>query len=112
LIQTFIYHIFYQVHLFIKNKGGSFGKLIQPIGLHGNYFWGGSYHNEGKGFMGFLGTQGMYCSSINSDINVDDFVFYTPWEGDNILFFKNLIPFREFNNFTFYDFWETYRDGS
>ncbi len=85
--------------------GGWAGDPIGPTGLRKNPFW----DSDDKNFMNQLPNQALLCSSDQSNLQVGDFVFYQPWEGDGMLEFKQLVLLRQ-NKII--GEWETYRGGN
>lgn len=79
-----------QVSYFMLD-GGWPGELVSPLGLKKNYWW-----DENKlGYSNLLPNQSILSSSNETNVNVDDFVFYHPWEGDGMLCFKKLVLYRQ-----------------
>ena len=85
--------------------GGWAGEPVAPTGLRKNPFW----DSDDKNFMNQLPNQALLCSSDQNNLQVDDFVFYQPWEGDGMLEFKKLVLIRQSK---IVGEWETYRGGN
>ena len=71
--------------------GGWPGEPTGPEGLKRNYWW----DENDLGYTNLLPNQSVLSSSDENNVNVGDFVFYHPWEGDGMLCFKKLVLYRQ-----------------
>ncbi|CAF1922307.1 unnamed protein product [Rotaria magnacalcarata] len=86
-------------------SGGWPGELVGPVGLKRNHWW----DENDLGYTNQLPNQSILSSSDENNLNVSDFVFYHPWEGDGMLCFKKLVLYKE-NSIV--GEWNTYKGGN
>ncbi|CAF3977676.1 unnamed protein product, partial [Rotaria magnacalcarata] len=86
-------------------SGGWPGELVGPVGLKRNHWW----DENDLGYTNQLPNQSILSSSDENNLNVSDFVFYHPWEGDGMLCFKKLVLYKE-NSIV--GEWDTYKGGN
>ncbi|HNO49247.1 MAG TPA: alanine racemase [Chitinophagales bacterium] len=81
--------------------GGWAGETIAPTGLYRNTFW----DSEPKTVKNILPNQSILSSSKESHLEVGDYVFTNPWEGDALLYFRKILCYQshqivgQWNNF-------------
>ena len=85
--------------------GGWPGELAAPEGIQRNPFW----DENDKGFSNMLPNQSTLSSSDENNLQVGDFVFTHPWEGDGMLVFGTLSLYRDGN---IVGQWKTYKGGN
>ncbi|CAF1036763.1 unnamed protein product [Adineta steineri] len=85
--------------------GGWPGELVSPVGLKRNHWWDGN----NRGYTNLLPNQAIVSSSDKNNINVNDFIFYHPWEGDGMLCFKKIILYRQSS---IAGEWDTYKGSN
>lgn len=85
--------------------GGWPGEVVSPSGIQKNSFW----DENDKGYSNLLPNQSILSSSDKSPIQVDDFIFTHPWEGDGMLCFSKVLLYR---NSTIIGEWKTYNGGN
>ncbi|CAF3270687.1 unnamed protein product [Rotaria socialis] len=85
--------------------GGWPGELVGPMGLKRNHWW----DENDLGYTNQLPNQSILSGSDENTLNVSDFIFYHPWEGDGMLCFKKLVLYRQ-NSIV--GEWDTYKGGN
>lgn len=90
---------------FVMLDGGWPGELICPIGVTKNYWW----EAHQFGYTNLLPNQTIIGSSDENTLQIGDFVFSHPWEGDSILCFKKLVLYRHSG---IVGEWDTYSGGN
>ncbi|CAF4555342.1 unnamed protein product [Rotaria socialis] len=85
--------------------GGWPGELVGPMGLKRNHWW----DENDLGYTNQLPNQSILSGSDENTLNVSDFIFYHPWEGDGMLCFKKLVLYRQ-NSIA--GEWDTYKGGN
>ncbi|MCO5247724.1 MAG: alanine racemase [Chitinophagales bacterium] len=85
--------------------GGWAGETVSPTGLHRNSFWDG----ESKSVKNILPNQSILSSSEKSDLQVGDYVFTNPWEGDALLYFSKILLYQSHQ---IVGQWKTFEGGN
>lgn len=85
--------------------GGWPGDLVAPSGMFKNTFW----DKKGRNYTNLLPNQSILSSSDDNHIEVDDFIFTQPWEGDGMLCFNKVLLYR---NQKIVEEWNTYKGGN
>ena len=84
--------------------GGFAGDPVAPTGIKKNPFYDADDRSTNM-----LPNQAMLAGSDENDMNVGDFIFYQPWEGDAMLTINNLLLFRQYK---IVGEWTTYKGGN
>ncbi len=71
--------------------GGWPGDIVSPEGIIKNTFW----DENDKGYSNLLPNQSILSSSDENRIQVDDFIFTQPWEGDGMLCFSKILLYQK-----------------